>query len=183
MTIRSPHDQSVPMRARIEAPPDRDIEIRRATLGDLPAVARLFDGYRRFYGQPADLPRAEHFIAERLRLGDSVILTATAAGSRANIGLGFVQLYPSLSSVNTARVVILNDLFVAEHARQCGVALGLMEATRRYAESIGACRIELATGKDNALAQRLYRRLGYEPNRELEAFSLDLSGIDARQTR
>ncbi|HEY5063034.1 MAG TPA: GNAT family N-acetyltransferase [Gemmatimonadaceae bacterium] len=144
----------------------------------MPAVSRLFDAYRQFYGQPADLPRAERFIAERLRLGDSVIITASSSGNGADSGLGFVQLYPSLSSVNTARILILNDLFVVKPARQCGVALALMDEARRYAGSIAACRIELATGKENAPAQRLYRKLGYEPTREFEAFSLRLSGID-----
>lgn len=54
----------------------------------------------------------------------------------------------------------------------------LLEEARRYAESIGACCIELVTGNDNAPAQRLYRKLGHQPSREFEAFSLGLAGID-----
>ena len=162
------------VRHETEARSYREIQVRRATLRDVPAVARLFDEYRQFYEQPADLPRAERFIAERLRLADSVIFTAASSTSDADSSLGFVQLYASLSSVDTARILILNDLFVAMPARKCGVAMALMEAARQYAGSIRACRIELVTGTENAPAQRLYRKLGYEPNRELEAFVLGL---------
>ena len=37
------------------------IHITRATIEDVDAVAPLFDAYRRFYEQPADLPRAARY--------------------------------------------------------------------------------------------------------------------------
>ena len=76
-----------------------DIAIRRATPDDLDAVAALFDAYRRFYGQPGDVPRAHAFLAERIGRDESVVLLAEDAGTT----LGFTQLYPLFSSVRTGR--------------------------------------------------------------------------------
>ena len=89
-------------------------EVRNAGLDDLPALAALFDGYRVFYGQPSDPVRAGAFLRERLERGDSHLLLAMDARGGA---LGFVQLYPSFTSVGTAPIEILNDLFVGQAAR------------------------------------------------------------------
>ena len=72
------------------------MHIRKAGLPDLELVAPLFDGYRQFYSQPSDLPRAKGFLRERLERGDSVILLAVENDR----GLGFTQLYPLLSSIS-----------------------------------------------------------------------------------
>src|SRR5688572_9288837 len=90
------------------------IQIRKASLADLGAVAELFDGYRQFYGQPANYPLAEAFLRDRLTNNDAVIFLAVEPPSAS--GLGFVQLYPSFSSVAAQRIWILNDLFVAPAA-------------------------------------------------------------------
>src|SRR6476469_11209885 len=105
-------------------------DIRRATLEDLDLVAPLFDGYRRFYGQAADIPRAKAFLRERLERNESTILLAMRDGKAA----GFTQLYPLFSSVRTARLWLLNDLFVAAEGRRQGVARALLNAAAR------ACR-------------------------------------------
>ena len=39
-----------------------DLAITRAGPADLDALSVLFDGYRQFYGQPSDLPRARDAI-------------------------------------------------------------------------------------------------------------------------
>ena len=58
------------------------VEARAAVLADLDDRTTLFDGYRRFYGQAADLAGARAFVAERLSTGDSVILIAVDAAGR-----------------------------------------------------------------------------------------------------
>ena len=72
-------------------------DIRRATLEDLDLIAPLFDGYRRFYGQPADVERAKTYLRERLENNESVVLLAMQGDKPA----GFTQLYPIFSSVRT----------------------------------------------------------------------------------
>jgi len=131
--------------------------IRRADLADLPALAPLFDAYRRFYGQPSDVMRAEAFLSERLARGESVALLAERDGDV----VGFTHLYPLFSSVRTARLWLLNDLFVAEHARRGGVARALLDAAADFARADGACGLMLETMRENAPARALYRAAGW----------------------
>ena len=132
-------------------------EIIEATPGDLEAVAQLFDAYRVFYRQTSDLVAARAFIRERFARRDSVIFLARAGAEPA----GFVQLYPSLSSVSMRPIWILNDLFVASAARGAGVGRRLMDRAREFASASGALRIELTTERTNTTAQRLYHACGY----------------------
>lgn len=133
-------------------------EVRSAGMDDLPALAALFDGYRVFYGQPSDPVRAGAFLRERLERGDSQLLLAVDAQGGA---LGFVQLYPSFTSVGTARIEILNDLFVADAARGRGVARALLRRAAGDARSRGAVKLVLSTALDNAPAQSLYASEGW----------------------
>ena len=56
--------------------PATPIAIVRATIEDVPLIAPLFDGYRQFYKQPANLEGARHFLTERLEENSSVIFLA-----------------------------------------------------------------------------------------------------------
>ena len=144
--------------------------IRRATPRDLDALVPLFDGYRQFYGKPADLPLARRFLAERLALDDSIVLLAEhAAGA-----LGFVQLYPSFSSVRAARIYVLNDLFVAPAARGRGLGSQLLRAAADAARAAGAVRLRLSTAITNVTAQRLYESLGWKRDEDFYEYGLSL---------
>jgi GNAT superfamily N-acetyltransferase len=131
--------------------------IRRAGPQDLDALAILFDGYRRFYGQDSDIAGARDWLRSRLRLGESVVFVAASADAL----VGFTQLYPMYSSVRMARTWILNDLFVAENARRGGVARALLDAAARFAQDEGAAGISLETTRDNAPARALYLAAGW----------------------
>jgi len=134
-----------------------DTRIRRATAADLDAVAPLFDAYRRFYGQPGDPGRAREFLGARLHAGESVVLLA----EHGRAAVGFTQLFPMFSSVRTARIWVLNDLYVDTPARRGGVARALLEAAARFARDDGAARIVLETSVDNHAARALYRAAGW----------------------
>lgn len=133
--------------------------VRQATIHDLDIVAPLFDGYRQFYGQPADLARARAFIAERFQHAESVILLALDGEGA---GLGFTQLYPLFSSVRCTRRYLLNDLFVVPAARRRGVAADLLRAAAEHGRAMGVAGMSLSTAHDNHAAQRLYESLGWE---------------------
>ena len=149
---------------------DEDTTITRAGPADLDALALLFDGYRRFYGQPSDVAAARDWLRSRLRVGESVVLVA----KRGDAAVGFVQLYPMFSSVRLARTWILNDLFVADDARRQGVARALLDAAARFARDDGAVGIALETTRDNAQARALYRAAGWNED-ATQWYSLRLS--------
>jgi ribosomal protein S18 acetylase RimI-like enzyme len=147
--------------------------IRQAGPADVEAIAPLFDAYRQFYEQPADLTLARTFITERLERGESVIFLAEQNGRP----VGFVQLYPLFSSTarRPRRLWLLNDLYVAPEARQGGVARALMRRARRLAEETGACGLELATAKTNTIGQRLYESEGYRLDDAFLRYELGLT--------
>ena len=131
---------------------------RPATLDDLDAVATLFDAYRQFYQQAADLPRARQFIQERLQRQESVLLVAEIAPGSV---VGFCQLYPLFCSVRAVPMYVLYDLFVAPQARGSGAGRALMLAAEAHAASTGAARLELSTARTNTVAQSLYESLDW----------------------
>lgn len=133
--------------------------VRRTGLTHLDVVARLFDQYRGFYGQPSDLATATAFIRARMERDESVIFLAW----NDDAAVGFTQLYPAFSSVSASRVWILNDLLVVPEARRKGVARALLSAAAEFARADGALRLELEADHDNATAQALYRAMGWSP--------------------
>ena len=142
--------------------------VKRADLGDLDDLAPLFDGYRQFYGQRADLAAARAFLSERLRRDESVIFLASADG----MALGFTQLYPSFSSVSLKRLWILNDLFVSPAARRGGVGRRLLERAREWAVETGAKGLTLTTALTNSAARSLYESCGWRLDDEFAHYQL-----------
>ncbi|MDQ6760398.1 MAG: GNAT family N-acetyltransferase [Acidobacteriota bacterium] len=144
------------------------MEIIEATVQDIELLVALFDQYREFYGQSTDRDGARRFLRERMERGESKVYLAVADGS----SVGFVQLYPSFSSVSMQLLWILNDLFVIPSARRSGVAKALMERARQLAIATGAKGLALSTGVGNASAQRLYEELGYRKDHEFHSYFL-----------
>lgn len=132
------------------------MEICTVTLTTVGDVVPLFNAYREFYSQPSDLEQAEQFLMERLNKEESVIFLAYLDAQP----VGFVQLYPIFSSVAMKKAFILNDLYVAEHARKQGIAHGLIEQCYSYCLQNDARYIALETATDNVRAQKLYEKLG-----------------------
>ncbi|MDE2731592.1 MAG: GNAT family N-acetyltransferase [Bacteroidota bacterium] len=145
--------------------------VRLANENDVKAVATLFDRYRQFYRQHSNLAGSTAFIRARQAQGDSVILVASMEVRRL---VGFVQLYPSFSSVRMAKGWILNDLFVDARWRGQGVGEKLMIAARDFAVQDGAAALWLATEKSNATAKRLYERVGYVLDEDFDHYELNL---------
>jgi ribosomal protein S18 acetylase RimI-like enzyme len=157
----------------IRLPPDHtpDILIRQADPTHLDRVAELFDLYRQFYGQPADLALARAFLSERTRRGESIILVA----SRDNQALvGFAQLYPTFCSISAAPIYVLHDLYVESSSRRGGIGRALVEASTAHARKAGAARVELATAMTNDIAQALYEALGWVRDNEFYQYSFTL---------
>ncbi|MFL1525011.1 N-acetyltransferase family protein [Pseudomonas sp. O230] len=148
-----------------------DVQVHRADASHLDHVARLFDAYRGFYGQPSNLTQSRDFIAERLARDESAIFVVLDAAGEA---LGFVQLFPTFSSIDAHRTWLLGDLFTAPVARGRGVATLLMNTARAFAVLSGAKGLVLETATDNHGAQRLYESLGYVRDTGYYTYCLDL---------
>ena len=133
--------------------------IRRATLHDLDYLAPFFDAYRQFYGQQSDVNVARQFLHDRLAHNGSIVLIAE---DHARTAIGFVQLYPTFSSILAAPIYVLSDLYVMPEARRRGVGTALLQSAIETARAAGVARVELATAMSNVSAQRLYEKLGWQ---------------------
>ena len=75
-----------------------------AGLDHLDLLVPLFDNYRFFYGCRSDQENARKFLSERLTHGESIVLLAIdETRDMHDSGVGFVQLYPSFSSIAMRR--------------------------------------------------------------------------------
>ena len=147
------------------------IEVRRATNEDVEAVVPLFDAYRQFYDQPANLNAVRGFLLDRFRRGESTLLLAEDA---ARSVVGFAQLFPTFSSVALARAFVLNDLFVGPAHRRQGVGQALLRAAVAFCRENRAVRVTLSTQTTNAAAHALYTANGWAPQTEYQVYTLKL---------
>ena len=147
------------------------MEIIQAQTQHADDVGVLFDLYRQFYQQPADLTLAQDYISSRISNGESIIYVAYEGKQAA----GFVQLHPSFCSVQACKILILYDLYVAAEHRRKGIGEALMNRATALAKESGAARLDLLTAKDNIPGQTLYEKLGYEKtNEDFFAYSLQV---------
>ena len=141
---------------------------------DLDSLAEIFNAYRIFYQQASDLASARQFIEDRLNHQDSVFFIQK---NDTNKIVGFIQLYPTFSSVSLGKAWILNDLYVDQIYRRQGIAASLMQQAIQFAQDTQAKFIALETGAENIQAQKLYKKLGFQEQSETRFFALSFSHI------
>lgn len=131
--------------------------IQKVTINEIDSLSELFDLYRVFYKQKSNVESAKRFLTERIINEESVVFIALNGHN----SLGFVQLYPSFSSISMQRSWVLNDLFVKETARGQGLGEKLIKTAIGFAKETGAKGVLLETAEDNTTAQRLYEKIGF----------------------
>lgn len=146
--------------------------VRQATMDDIHAVAKMFNAYRVFYSQASDIEGAKTFLRERLSKIESTIFIALECGTDESVG--FVQLYPTFSSISMKRSWILNDLYVTENYRGRGIGKRLLDEAKNYALYTESKGLELATACTNHGAQKLYEQYGYKKDEDFYHYYLSL---------
>jgi GNAT superfamily N-acetyltransferase len=135
------------------------VVIARVTEADLPELLPLMRGYCDFYGvEPSDeslLALSRALLAAPDRHGVQ-LLARTGDGAAA----GFATVYWTWSTLSAGEIGLMNDLFVAEHARGAGLADALIAECAALCRERGATQLTWQTAKDNARAQAVYDRIG-----------------------
>ncbi len=133
--------------------------IRAATTDDLEALAPLIRAYTDFYeSDPADAG-LEAMARDVIGAPEETAFLLVATDDAGEV-VGFALNQWKWSSLSGARVVVLDDLFVADHARGQGHADALIEATAEVARRHGAPSISWFTMPDNKRAHTVYDRVG-----------------------
>jgi GNAT superfamily N-acetyltransferase len=128
----------------------------------LPAIA----AYQRFYEvEDVDDDRNRVFFARFLSPSERGAILVAREGVEIR---GYACLYWHLSSLAAAETVLMNDLFVWEHARGKGVGRALIEASAAVGRARGAAYLEWSTAPDNVRAQALYDSTGAAKSAWLE---------------
>jgi GNAT superfamily N-acetyltransferase len=134
---------------------------------DLDDLLPLMRGYCEFYGAaPSDealLALSRALIADPEREG--VQLLARDWRGRA---VAFATVFWSWSTLSASRIGVMNDLYVAEHARGSGIADAMILACAERCRRRGATSLQWQTAKDNARAQAVYDRVGGERSEWLD---------------
>ena len=133
--------------------------IREATEADLPALVPLLRGYTDFYESNPSDAGLEAMARDVIAAPEdrAFLLVATDA---ADAVVGFALNQWKWSSLSGARVVVMDDLFVAESARGAGHADALIEAVADIARDHGAPVLSWFTMPDNKRAHTVYDRVG-----------------------
>jgi GNAT superfamily N-acetyltransferase len=74
--------------------------------------------------------------------------------------VAFATLFWTWQTLSGSRAAVMNDLFVAEHARGTKIADALIAACGDHARRHGAPALVWQTAKDNTRAQVVYDRVG-----------------------
>ena len=133
--------------------------IREATDADVPALAPLLRSYVTFYESNPSDEQLEAMARDVIAASEDRAFMLVATGDEGQV-VGFALNQWKWSSLKGARVVVLDDLFVAESARGAGHADALIEAVAAVARSHGAPVVSWFTMPDNKRAQTVYNRVG-----------------------
>ena len=134
------------------------VQIRVVTADDLADLLPLMRAYCTFYeSDPSD---------DDLRAMSRALLVEAAGGTQliardgSGVALGHATMLWTWDTTDAKPLAVMEDLFVAAHARGRGVGAALIEACRQQAADRGRRWLAWETAPDNETAQRLYDGLG-----------------------
>jgi ribosomal protein S18 acetylase RimI-like enzyme len=135
------------------------MNIVRSTAKYLDQLVKLFEEYRQFCGYEESPAETKAFLKKLICNEESIIFIAIDTDT--DSVMGFVNLYPSYSTLALQRLWILNDLGVSGHFRGKGVSKALVQKVQEFAKETNAIRIELKTAVNNTTARNLYKAMNF----------------------
>lgn len=135
------------------------MSVRPATPDDVPTLVALMAEFYGEAGYPLPAEAATRTFAALLadpRLGGAWIMEAGGEAA------GHVVLTVCFSMEYGGLVGFVDDLFVRAAFRGRGLAAAGLAEVRRAAEARGVRALRVEAGPDNDVAQRVYRRAGFE---------------------
>lgn len=137
---------------------ESDIGIRLATADDAASIHSMIVELAKATGQRQQVTsKPEHF--RRHGAGARPAFEAYVA-ERAGRTLGLCLFFYSFSSWRGELGVYVQDLYVCDEARGCGLGRRLIAETVRHGKDRGATYLRLSVASENTAAQEFYRSIG-----------------------
>ena len=135
-------------------------EVRRATPGDAPAVARLLHDFQGEFDEPSPgVETLEERYSDLIRNKEMIVLL-TGDGPD-----GFAQLRFRPWVYSAGLCAYLEELYVVPDLRGNGLGRALLTSAMETARTEGAEQMELGTSETDTAARALYESAGFT-NRE-----------------
>ena len=144
------------------------MKLFKAEQWNIDVLLPLFEAYRQAYGQAENPERTLAFLTNRMRFNESMFFIAVNENAQA---IGFVQLYPRLSSLQLQRYWQLTDIFVKEDKHQTDIYAALISKAKEFVRYTQSNRLvaELSQTQQNIL-----EREGFKLNTKKSLFELTL---------
>jgi ribosomal protein S18 acetylase RimI-like enzyme len=122
-------------------------------VGDKPAWEELFFAYLKFYEtSPSDVN--SELLWDRLTNSEPQIQALVAEAN--GVVIGIAHFHYQLSTWSETSHCYLEDLYVAEDARENGVAKALIQQVQELAIKQGCTELFWITKENNSIARKLY---------------------------
>lgn len=144
------------------------MKIFKAEQWNINVLLPLFEAYRLANGMTNNPERTLTFLTNRIRFNESIFFIAVNENSQP---VGFIQLYPRLSSLRLQRYWQLTDIFVREDVCQPNVYRALISKAKEFVRYTQSNR--LVTELD-PIQQNMLENEGFKLNTKKNLFELTL---------
>ena len=114
------------------------IKIFKAEQWNLEILLPLFEEYRLAHGMPENPERTLAFLTNRIRFSESIFFLALDQNEHA---VGFIQLYPRLSSLQLQRYWQLTDIFVRQSEKTNEIYTALIAKAKEFVSYTQSTRL------------------------------------------
>ena len=146
------------------------IKIFKAEQWNLDILLPLFEEYRLAHGMVENPERTLTFLTNRIRFSESIFFLALDEDKKA---VGFIQLYPRLSSLQLQRYWQLTDIFVRNISHKNDVYTALIAKAKEFVSYTQSTRL---TVEQDIQRHHLLENEGFKLNPKKSVFALNLVG-------
>ena len=144
------------------------IKIFKAEQWNLDILLPLFEEYRLAHGMVENPERTLTFLTNRIRFSESIFFLALDEDKKA---VGFIQLYPRLSSLQLQRYWQLTDIFVRNISHKNDVYTALISKAKEFVSYTQSTRL---TVEQDIQRHHLLENEGFKLNPKKSVFELNL---------
>lgn len=144
------------------------MRIFKAEQWNLELILPLFEQYRLANGMPENPERTFTFLANRIRFSESILFVALDSAESA---VGFIQLYPQLSSLNLARYWQISDIYVLPNLQQNEIYQQLIAKAKEFVSFTQTHTLIVENNTENTA---LWEKQGFSLQSNKRIFALQL---------